>query len=533
MTLTDSKVNSLFLRTDKEREAVDRPNIIYILGDDHRAEQLGCVGHSVVETPNIDSLAREGVLFNNAFCTSPACTPSRTCHYLGQWERKHGVNFNSSSSVAPEAWDDSFIMKLKRAGYFVGWVGKNHVPAGPGGYRGGYFEEIFDYWYGNHGHSGFYPKEMAGLGPDYRDIYDNADLDTQVEIFEQGALNFLDPQKAFIENCKTPLPRRPDDRPFCLCVTFNLPHAHGCGTMQLRPSDDEIYKSLYRDRFNQIPLPRTYVPFQAIETPRLPVDVYNGVYLPSYDYVRSPQFLRERRVREYQAIFGMDRMIGKLRDKLAELNLDRNTIIVFSTDHGIHHGEHGLGGKCFLYEEDLRIPLVIYDPRLPDDCGGQSRDELVVVPDLAPTMMELAGERIPDAMQGTSLKPLLEKSQVQWRDDFFAEQLLDIQNYPRSECLRSTGWKYIRYFRRTEDPAQANRKFRGTLDNYNECLLSSLRGERPMYEELYDLRNDPLEERNLANETVHESQLNRMRERILELGWQWRQDEEPPRTLNN
>jgi hypothetical protein len=93
------------------------PNVIYILGDDHRAEQLGSRGHPLLQTPNLDKLSRQDVQFTNAFCTSPACTPSRTCHYTGQWERKHGINFNSGSSLSPEAWARSFPMRLKEAGY--------------------------------------------------------------------------------------------------------------------------------------------------------------------------------------------------------------------------------------------------------------------------------------------------------------------------------------------------------------------------------------------------------------------------------
>ncbi|MFW5858286.1 MAG: sulfatase-like hydrolase/transferase, partial [Planctomycetota bacterium] len=165
-----------------------RPNVIYILGDDHRGEFLGCNGFPVLRTPHLDRLAAEGVRFTNAFCTSPACTPSRTGHYLGQWERRHGVNFNSESAVAPAAWDESFPMRLKAAGYWLAWVGKNHVPAGAGGYGSRLFEEVFDYWYGNHGHSGFYPKEMAGPG---REVYGNAAEDTQVEVFAEGAQNAL------------------------------------------------------------------------------------------------------------------------------------------------------------------------------------------------------------------------------------------------------------------------------------------------------------------------------------------------------
>ncbi len=508
----------------------DKPNIIYILGDDHRAEQLGLHGNPVLRTPNIDQLARDGVLFRNGFCTSPACTPSRTCHYTGQWERRHGINFNSDSSLAPAAWANSFPMRLKAAGYFTGWVGKNHVPAGEDGYKSGHFEEVFDYWYGNHGHSGFYPKEMAGMNGGW--IYRNAAADTQVEVFAEGAMNFLEPQKEFIEGCKHPLPRRPQDQPFCLCVTFNLPHANGTGTMQLRPSDGEGYITRYRDQFNEVPIPKTYVAWNSIATPRLPRDVYNGVYLPSYDYVRRPNFLQERRIREYQAITGMDRFLGELRAKLEELRLADNTIIVFSTDHGIHHGEHGLGGKCFLYEEDIRIPYIIYDPRLPAEARGKTREELVVAPDMAPTMLELAGMDIPETMQGTSLTPLLRNGKTTWREDIFTEQLMDIQNYPRSESVRTKDWKYIRYFARTEDPSQTG-PFRGTLDNYIECLTSPLNGEQAVYEELFDLVNDPGEVHNLAGDKTANTKLNELRERILVLGREAKGDDSPPLTLAN
>jgi arylsulfatase A-like enzyme len=504
-----------------------QPNIIYILGDDHRAEQLCCRGNPVIQTPNIDQLGREGALFANAFCTSPVCTPSRTCHYLGQWERKHGINFNSGSSVAPQAWESSFPAKLKENGYFTGWVGKNHVPVGNGGYKSGYFEEIFDYWYGNHGHSGFYPKE----NPVWGDIYHNARFDTQVEIFEEGVLNFLNPQRKFIENAAFPLPRRPEDKPFCLCVTFNLPHAYGTGTMELRPSDDEIYKSLYRDRLKDIPVPRTYIPFSDIQQPRLPTDIYNGIYLPHYDYVRLLDSLKERKVREYQTISGMDRMLGSIREELERQGIADNTIIVFSTDHGIHHGEHGLGGKCFLYEEDLRIPLIIYDPRLPKNCRGQVRDEMVAVPDLAPTMLELAGYNVPGTMQGKSLYPLLRNQDTQWREELFVEQLMDIQNYPRSEGVRTHEWKYIRYFRRTEDPAQANYKFRSTLDNYIECLSSTLKSEQPVYEELYNLKEDSEERYNLASDKSFSEVLEKLRATTTELGWKYLEDDRPPLTL--
>ena len=506
------------------------PNIIYILGDDHRAEQLGCRDHPILQTAHLDALARDGVLFTNAFCTSPACTPSRTSHYTGQWERKHGINFNSGSSLAPDAWEKSFPMQLKQAGYFLGWVGKNHVPVGSGqsGYDSGYFEEVFDYWYGSHGHSGFYPKEQAGPGGG---IYNNANVDTQAEVFEEGVLNFLEPQQEFIESCPHPLPSRPAEQPFCLCLTFNLPHAYGTGNMQLRPSDDELYITRYRDRFAEIPLPSTYVPFGDIVEPRLPLEVYNGIYLTSYDYVRDPRSLRERRIREYQTITGMDRMLGNLRHTLDRLNLAENTIIVFSTDHGIHHGEHGLGGKCFLYEEDIRIPLIIYDPRRNGRSIARTRDELVAVPDLAPTVLDLCGLDIPDSMQGESMRPLLDGETPEWRTELFTEQLMDIQNYPRSESVRTRDWKYIRYFQRTEDPRQAGRKFRSTLDDYTECLTSTLKGEKPVYEELFCLQDDPGEITNLAGNSTYTDTVQALRVRVGELAREAKGDDSPPMTL--
>lgn len=499
-----------------------QPNIIYILSDDHRAELLGAMGHPVVQTPHLDRLASEGVLFERAFCTSPACTPSRTCHYTGQWERRHGINFNSRSVLSEDAWDLSFPVQLKKQGYFTGWIGKNHVPVVTSdGQR--YLETTFDYWYGNHGHSGFYPKE-ANDG----DIYRNAKADTQIEIFEESIMNFLDPQEEFIESCTRPLPYRNVNQPFCLFVTYNLPHNYGTMGMQLRPTDDELYITGYRDRFNDMPLPPSYIEFTHIKEPKIPLELYSGTFLPSYDYVKTAQTLKERLVRKCQTLTGIDRTVGRVREKLEQLGLSDNTILVYSTDHGIHHGEHGLGGKCFLYEEDLHIPLFILDPRQPAEGKGQRRRELVVVPDLAPTLLELADAPVPDSMQGTSLVPLLAGKSPEWREHFFAEQLMDIQNYPKSECIRTSDWKYIRYFPRTENPAHAGMHFRSTIDPYYPFLRGSLEGSMlPVYEELYHLVDDPHEQNNLAGDPAYACKLSEMRSKLVEAGLEALGDGEP------
>jgi arylsulfatase A-like enzyme len=191
-----------------------------------------------------------------------------------------------------------------------------------------------------------------------------------------------------------------------------------------------------------------------------------------------------------------------------------------------------LGGKCFLYEEDLHIPLIIYDPRLQPAAPDQICEQFALVPDLAPTVLDLAGVDIPDTMQGQSLLPLIQGNQTTWRNDFFAEQLLDIQDYPRSECVRGKEWKYIRYFGRTIDETYHTLDGTyGTHEDYNESLKSTLIDEQPIYEELYFLTEDPFEQTNLAEHPDYRNILNTMRERILALGREALGDSDGPLTI--
>ena len=124
-----------------------RPNFIFILTDDQSYGMMGCTGNSIAQTPQLDKLAEEGILFTNAHITSAICTPSRVSILLSQFERKHGINFNSGTSMAPEAWVDSYPVVMRNAGYYTGYVGKNHAPIGDGGYKSGLMEKSFDYWF--------------------------------------------------------------------------------------------------------------------------------------------------------------------------------------------------------------------------------------------------------------------------------------------------------------------------------------------------------------------------------------------------
>ncbi|GAA4103963.1 sulfatase-like hydrolase/transferase [Zhongshania borealis] len=468
----------------KSRTIQQAPNIIVVLADDMRADAAGYSGNPLINTPVIDKLAADGTVFESAFATSAVCTPSRTSILTGQYERKHGVNFESHSILNNEAYNQTYPMLLKKAGYFVGYIGKNHTPigenqAGVKGYKSSVMDTSFDYWYAGHKHLGFYPKERHA-------IFNNAKADTQVEILEESVENFVTPVEAFSHGNRF-LASRPKDQPFALLINFNIPHAASTGSMELRESDLALYKSAYRDMTDKIAIPETFVANKNIIEPKLPDYVHNGEYLSSYDYAKEESSLVERKIREMQTISGVDKLIGKLQSYLDEQGIADNTIIVFTSDHGLMHGEFGLRGKVFLYEPSIRIPLIIYDPRIKNK-KVDSSDELVALVDIAPTLLSLAGLEVPAGMQGMDLTPLLKGEKANWRDELFLENLMTIQNYPRMEAVRTHEWKYIRYFDKKND------------GDYADYIDQSIKGEKPIYEELYDLINDPKELSNLINE---------------------------------
>ncbi len=478
--------------------ATSRPNVIVVLADDMRAGYTGHEGHPLIQTPNIDSLAAGGTVFSTAFATSAVCTPSRTTLLTGLYERRHGINFNSNSAMSNEAWARSYPMLLKSDGYFVGYIGKNHTPIGQNeegviGYDSGVMDNSFDYWYSGHKHLGFYPKDKK-----QHKIFANAKADTQVEIMEEGMENFFTPDKAFQEGYNF-LDSRPKDKPFALLLNFNVPHGHSTGSMALRESDPALYRTAYRDQIDEIELVPSYIAEDDIVTPKIPKPVYNGEYIKTYNYVKTPDAMKEREIRTIQTISGIDKLLGKLLCKLEDQDVADNTVIVFTSDHGLMHGEHGLGGKVLLYDPSVRIPLIVYDPRPSDTPVVPESDELVALVDIAPTILELTGVPAPQDAQGKSLTPLLHGIDTGWRQALFLENNMTIQNYPRMEGVRTRRWKYIRYFDKAKD------------QGYADMLVASINGEQPVYEELYDLENDPTETHNVIADPANGEVLEQLR----------------------
>ena len=496
-----------------------KPNFVFILTDDHRYDLLRCTGNELIQTPQIDKLAEEGVLFTNAHITSAICTPSRVSILLSQFERKHGVNFNSGTSVSEEAWEQSYPVVMRNNGYYTGYIGKNHSPIGEGGYKSGLMERSFDYWYAGHGHLRFYPKRG-------HEIFERANKDTQVEILDEGVSDFLSNEQN-LEGAKHFLERRPVDQPFCLSVCLNVPHGSSTGTMELLDSDSSIYRTLYRDK--DIPLPENYVRRVDIDTPKLPSDIHFAQERQEgYNLVSEPKTLKERIIRSMQTVTGVDGLIGNLRQTLKENGLDKNTIIVFTSDHGLFWGEFGLGGKALCYEITTHVPMIIYNPLVPKKARNTVSNELVQSIDIAPTLLDYAGIASPVAFQGKSLKNLLEGDDTPVREYLFTENLWSTQfGNPRCESVQNKEWKYIRYYKNENLRASAKieaAKLLGIplkdmlyaqhdpdIALYRTFVEGPLNGESAVYEELFHLNTDPGETTNLVGLAEHKQVLEQMR----------------------
>lgn len=489
--------------------AQERPNIIFVLTDDQSYELLGCTGNTIVQTPNIDKMAGEGVLFTNAHVTSAICTPSRVSILLGQYERKHGVNFNSGTSVSDKAWEQSYPLVMRANGYYTGWIGKNHAPVGKGGYDSGVMEKSFDYWYAGHGHLGFYPK-------DKQSIFNDAIAYTQPEIINEGVNDFLDPNERKLKGAIKFLESRPTDKPFMLSINFNLPHGASTSTMKMKPTDDEIYKTLYRNL--DIPLPPNYIAKADIKTPKLPADLLHAEdRQDGYDYVDTPAGIKERYIREMEAMTGIDRMLGNLRKKLKDLKIDKNTVIIFTSDHGLFGGEQGLGGKALCYEKTTHVPIIVMDPRVSKKQKGLKSDALVQTLDIAPTMLAMAGIPAPKVFQGKDLSNLIHGGKEEVRNYVYTENLWSTHfGNPRCEAVQDKEWKYIRYYKNDNFSATKEIKYAKEMGIsqmdmlykmhdpeiaiYRDYIESPLNGEQAVYEELYNLKKDPQELHNVISD---------------------------------
>ena len=472
-----------------------RPNIIFLLADDQRADSLSSAGHAFSQTPNIDRLAREGVSFANAFTVQPICAPSRFAVLSGQYERVSGLGFKSPYQVAQAQWQLTYPALFREAGYYTGFIGKFGVQ----------FYSIdggapaqFDYWRAHDGWLPFWPKDLPDNPATH--IYKDAEHDITTEIMSEYIEEFLD--------------TRPDDVPFNLSVSFSAPHnsvvstmypegadpdcdRYGCKVMGYPANENPrlaghpVYDQLYRDKDVRAPEDTGTDPYRFI--PEGVID--HEARKQWYDYNYYPDLEPEHLIRYHQNVTGIDHVVGKLVEKLDRLGVADNTIIIYSSDHGLLNGEYGTGGKALLYDLVTKIPLIVYDPRVaPAERQGDVSD-LVLNIDVPATMLSYAGITPPASMQGRDLN-----SEQSRRDEVFLESLTVSEGNPFIEALRTSDWKYVRYMPKFGCP-------------YTEDHLD-FSGQQPMFEQLFKLQTDPEERVNLAGTEAHAAVLESFRERI-------------------
>lgn len=437
------------LSSSMQTERGRKPNIIFLLTDDQRWDTMGCVGNEIIRTPNMDSMAQDGILFNKAFVTTSICAPSRATTLSGQYVSRHGID-DFSKSFSAAALDQTYPMLLCKAGYRVGFIGKYGVGRNLPSDR-------FDYWRGFPGQGRYEHTDEQG-----NDLHLTQIMENQAVEFLQGSAG---------------------SEPFCLSMSFKSPHCQDNHPKQFL--FDRRYESLYKDA--TIPVPKTGADSYFERFPEFFKKNNEGRRRWEVRF-STPEKYQEMVKGYYRLITGVDRVIGRIRDELGRLGFDENTIIMLAGDNGFYLGEHGLAGKWYGHEESIRVPMVIYDPRLAKVNRGLRREEMVLNIDIAPTILSMAGVAIPSIMQGNDLTPLIDGKRVPWRKDFFYEHLFRHKGIPRSEGLRTEKYKYLRYI-----------------------------DQDPPYEELYDLEKDPHEETNLAMLGEYQTLLSALRKRYFEL----------------
>lgn len=404
-----------------------KPNFIFLLTDDQRWDALSCVQKEMgdkgrfpwIRTPNMDRIANEGVRFRNAFVIDSLCAPSRACFLTGRYNHCNGVINNRTAFPLNNITHAS---ELRKEGYVTGYFGKWHQDGQeerPG----------FDHYASFIGQGVFHDCPL---------LVDGKKTPTQGwvdDVTTEHAIQFIRDNKA---------------RPFDMVLGFKSPH----DPRTPPPRTKDLYA-------NDVARP---VP--NLNTPA----IYGG----------GKGGANAENIRNYfRCIKAVDDNIGKILAVLEELKIDQHTVVIFAGDNGYYFGEHGLGDKRSAYDESLRIPLVIRYPQ--KISKGKLVDEMVLNLDLAPTILDLAGAKVPAEMQGRSWKPLLEGKPTEWRHAFFYEYFRE-GNFAAPTVLgvRTETAKLLKY------------------PGHDE------------WTELFDLKNDPFEMKNLIQDPAHAELLKQM-----------------------
>ncbi|MEM7571687.1 MAG: sulfatase [Bacteroidota bacterium] len=467
-------------------EIPKRPNILFIMSDDHAERAISAYDNSLISTPNLDRIANEGMRFANSFVTNSICAPSRATMLTGLYSHLNGKLDNRDVFNGDQP---TFIKDLQASGYHTSVIGKWHLKSAPQG---------FDYW-----------RVLIDQGHYYNPEFVTPTDTTEIIGYTSTVITDL-----ALEQLQQ---RAAGDEPFCMLYWHKAPHRNWMPDLSdldgllerefpepptlrddyagrpaaeeadMRIADMYISKDLkvtpeyapvdpgtgghptFKGQQNFLDLLERFTPEQrAAWDPFL--DRVGESYLQAVAEDRLLEWQYQRYMQDYiSSVESVDRNVGRVLDYLDESGLAENTIVIYTSDQGFYLGEHGWYDKRFMYEESMRTPLMIRYPLLVE--AGTVNEELVLNNDIAPTLLDMAGVEVPERMQGASLRPLLtQQDEPDWRDAAYYHYY----EYPH-------GWHSV------------NKHDGVRTDRYK---LIHFYGENGEWYELYDLETDGTEVNN-------------------------------------
>ncbi len=440
-----------------------RPNVVFILTDDQRWNCIGLAADSVMQTPNIDRLGREGVYFRNAFCTTSLCSPSRASILGGLYAHSHGVtnNFTEYPVDLP-----TFPRQLQKAGYQTAYIGKYHMGEENDERRPG-----FDYFVTHKGQGRYFDNTFRFNGGERR-----AMPGYYTHVITELALEWLKQRDA--------------DRPFLLFMGHKAPHSFYCPEPRYTHTFDDVDIRYPLSAFHLDDKPRWY-------QDRL--DTWHGIYGPLFEYRkvfpdRSAQGVLAfaDMVRAYRGtILSVDDSVGRIYDYLRESGELDNTLFIFTTDNGILEGEHGMVDKRTMHEASIRLPVVVRYPGLTPPHSPKVIDEQVLTIDFAPSILDICGAEPLSKTHGRSWKKLVQTGDPAWRTSWYYEYNYEPQfpYTPNVRGVRTDRWKYVHYPHGDGGP------------------------DRHLAE-LYEIRSDPREMRNLIQDPRYAPVVTQLRQEL-------------------
>ncbi len=476
----------------------ERPNILFMMTDDHAVKALSAYDSSLIQTPNMDRIAQEGALFQWAFATNAICAPSRATVLTGKFSHLNGQLDNHTVF---DGGQQTFPKLLQASGYHTALIGKWHLKSEPTG---------FDYWSIFPGQGFYYNPDINTLGETSRhegyatDLVSDLAIQWLEEKWDRSKPFFLFySHKAPHRNWMPPIrhldtfENRQFSEPATLADDYETRLAAHSQLMHLEKHflsaydakitssplsdrDAALWKLVYEDRLT----PSEKAAWDAAladEREEYARGLESGRSVLSMNY--------QRYIRDYaRCVLAVDENVGRMLDYLDERALADNTVVVYLSDQGMYLGEHGWFDKRWMYDESLRFPLLIKYPK--SVSPNQTREEMIMNVDIAPTLLDFAGVRVPEDMQGASLKPLLEgDSVIDWRQEVYYHYYeYPIMTHVNPHYgIRDSRFKLIRFY--------------GDVDGW----------------EFYDLERDPTERLNSYGDVRYRDEVESMKKRLESL----------------